>query len=162
MKVPELVQLPATFIFAEEGAVRVPVIFILLNVVTLDPLTVVAPLNVVVLVFAVKVPEFAQFPASVIEFEPAISVALGSIVKLFATVIALESVVPTYDAGVKYRTITIPEPPDPPVCACVPPPPPPVFAVPETPALTPDAPPPPNPPAPPRPSGYPKPPPPPA
>ena len=61
LNVPEFDQIPVTFILPA-GAVSSPVIFILLNVFTLEPLIVVFPINLIVPPFAVNVPLFTKSP----------------------------------------------------------------------------------------------------
>ena len=63
VKVPEFEKFPATFIFAEEGAVKEPEIVRLLNELVEVPEIAVVPLNVTVPERAVNAPEFAQLPA---------------------------------------------------------------------------------------------------
>ena len=63
LNVPELFQLPPTFILAF-GAVRLPVMTIFLNVLMVAPLITVVPLNVTVPLFALKAPELNQLPVT--------------------------------------------------------------------------------------------------
>ena len=65
VKVPELAQLPATLILADNGAVRAPEIVKLLNELVELPEIAVVPLKVAVPERGVKVPELAQFPPTV-------------------------------------------------------------------------------------------------
>ena len=71
VKVPELFQLPPTFMLAF-GAVRLPVITMFLNVLMLALLMAVVPLNVTVPLLALKVPELNQLP-------PTFMLALGAV-----------------------------------------------------------------------------------
>ena len=63
VKVPEFEKFPATFMFAEEGAVKEPEMVRLLNELVELPEIAVVPSNVAVPERAVKAPEFAQLPA---------------------------------------------------------------------------------------------------
>ena len=63
LKVPELSQLPVTFMLAL-GAVKAPVILIFLKVLILVPVMALVPLNTTVPPLAVNVPELVQLPAT--------------------------------------------------------------------------------------------------
>lgn len=71
---PSLIQLPATFMFADEGPVSVPEMLRLLNELVVDPLMLVVPLNVTVPLLCVNVPLFTQLRATFIFAEDPISV----------------------------------------------------------------------------------------
>ena len=105
--VPELVQVPATFMLAL-GAVNAPEIVTLLNVFVLEPETVVVPLNVKVPVPQLNMPEFAQLPATFILAFGAVRVpVMVRLLNVF--VLELETVVKPLNVTVPPLALNVPE-----------------------------------------------------
>ena len=92
LKLPVTAQLPDTFMFPF-GAVKLPVIDTLLNVLTLLPLIAVVPLNTTVPALALNAPEFAQLPDTFKFFDE--EVMLPDVMLRLATLMSPEEPVKT-------------------------------------------------------------------